>query len=293
MARESRRPCLKLTTNCKNDEVLPIWLDLAVNAVNMQRSDEKLCLQWNDFRNNASSAFGDLRDDRDFTNVTLVCEDGQEVEAHKVVLIASSPFFLNLLKRNKHPHPLVYMRGLKFENLMSLVDFLYLGEANIYQDYLDSFLVMAEELQVKGLEKKEEEHGDPAAQKISQSSNLTNNHIATFKDNKQGLQSIADMIPITETAVALNNFSGCTDLDELDTKVKSMMTFSENRIQGNSTSQGRARICKVCGKEGQRNNIMIHIEANHINDISIPCNICGKMNQSRNALNKHNRQYHS
>ena len=165
MARESRRPCLKLATNCRNDEVLPIWLDLAVNVVNMQRSDEKLCLQWNDFRNNASSAFGDLRDDRDFTNVTLVCEDGQEVEAHKVVLIASSPFFLNLLKRNKHPHPLVYMRGLKFENLMSLVDFLYLGEANIYQDYLDSFLVMAEELQVKGLEKKEEEHGDPAAQK--------------------------------------------------------------------------------------------------------------------------------
>ena len=217
MARESRRPCLKLATNCKNDEVLPIWLDLAVNVVNMQRSDEKLCLQWNDFRNNASSAFGNLRDDRDFTDVTLVCEDGQQVEAHKVVLIASSPFFLNLLKRNKHPHPLVYMRGLKFENLMSLVDFLYLGEANVYQDYLDSFLVMAEELQVKGLEKKEEEHGDPAAQKISESSNLTNNHIATFKDNKQGLQSIADMIPTTETAVALNNISGCTDLDELDT----------------------------------------------------------------------------
>ena len=176
---------------------------------------------------------------------------------------------------------------------MSLVDFLYLGEANVYQDYLDSFLVMAEEFQLKGLDKREEEHGDPAAQKISESSNLTNNHIATFKDNKQGLQSIADMIPTTETAVALNNFSGCTALDELDTKVKSMMTFSENRIQGNSTSQGRARTCKVCGKEGQRNNIMTHIEANHIDDISIPCNICGKMNQSRNALNTHNRQYHS
>ena len=259
----------------------------------MQRSDEKLCLQWNEFRENASSSFRDLRDDKDFTDVTLACEDGQQVEAHKVVLISSSPFFLNMLKKNKHSHPLVYMRGLKYENLLSLVDFLYLGEANVYQDYLDSFLVMAEEFQLKGLDKREEEHGDPAAQKMSQSSNLTNNHIATFKDETQGLQSIADMIPIIETAVALNNFSGCTDLDELDTKVKSMMTFSENRIQGNSTSQGRARICKVCGKEGQRNSIMTHIEANHIDDISIPCNICGKMNQSRNALNQHNRQYHS
>ena len=95
----------------------------------MQRSDEKLCLQWNDFGNNISSAFGDLRDDKDFTDVTLVCEDGQQVEAHKVVLISSSPFFLNILKRNKHPHPLIYMRGLQYENLLSMVDFLYRGEA--------------------------------------------------------------------------------------------------------------------------------------------------------------------
>ena len=76
----------------------------------MQRSDEKLCLLWNEFRDNASSSFRDLRDDRDFTDVTLACDDGQQVEAHKVVLISSSPFFLNMLKKNKHSHPLVYMR---------------------------------------------------------------------------------------------------------------------------------------------------------------------------------------
>ena len=54
----------------------------------MQRSDEKLCLQWNDFRDNVSSAFGDLRDDKEFTDVTLACEDGQQVEAHTVILAA-------------------------------------------------------------------------------------------------------------------------------------------------------------------------------------------------------------
>ena len=83
----------------------------------MMNTDEKLCLQWNDFRENVSSAFGDLRQDKEFTDVTLVCEDGQQVEAHKVVLVASSPFFLNILKRNKHPHPLIYMRGVRPENL--------------------------------------------------------------------------------------------------------------------------------------------------------------------------------
>ena len=64
-----------------------------------------------------SSTFGDLREDKEFTDVTMACQDGQQVKAHKVVLIASSPFFLNILKRNKHSHPLIYMRGVKSENL--------------------------------------------------------------------------------------------------------------------------------------------------------------------------------
>ena len=112
----------------------------------MASMNEKLCLQWNDFKENVSSAFGDLRHDKEFTDVTLACEDGQHVEAHRVVLVASSPFFLSILKRNKHPHPLIYMRGVSPENLMAMVDFFYNGEANVYQENLDSFLVLAEEL---------------------------------------------------------------------------------------------------------------------------------------------------
>ena len=64
----------------------------------MATADEKLCLQWNDFKDNVSSAFGDLRQDNEFTDVTLACEDGQQMEAQKAVLIASSPFFLNILQ---------------------------------------------------------------------------------------------------------------------------------------------------------------------------------------------------
>ena len=54
----------------------------------MTTSDEKLCLQWNEFKENVSSVFGDLRQDNELTDVTLVCEDGQQVETHKLVLIA-------------------------------------------------------------------------------------------------------------------------------------------------------------------------------------------------------------
>ena len=41
------------------------------------------------------SAF--LKEDKDFNDVTLVCEDGQQMEAHKVILASSSPLFQRLL----------------------------------------------------------------------------------------------------------------------------------------------------------------------------------------------------
>ena len=47
---------------------------------------DKLCLQWNDFKENAIGSLGSLKDDKDFLDVTLACEDGKQVEAHKLIL---------------------------------------------------------------------------------------------------------------------------------------------------------------------------------------------------------------
>ena len=66
------------------------------------------------------------KEDNDFADVTLVCEYGQQVEAHKVILAGSSPFFHKLLGRNKHPH-LIYMRGTKSGDLLAIVEFIYHG----------------------------------------------------------------------------------------------------------------------------------------------------------------------
>ena len=43
------------------------------------------------------------------------------------------------------------MRGVKSEDLQAILDFLYCGEANVFQEDLDSFLSIAEELQLEGL----------------------------------------------------------------------------------------------------------------------------------------------
>jgi len=111
---------------------------------------EKFCLRWNDFESNISNAFKELRDDKDFFDVTLACDD-EQIQAHKVILSACSPFFRNILRRNPHQHPLLYMKGVKYTDLQSVLNFMYHGEVNVAQEELNSFLSVAEDLRVKGL----------------------------------------------------------------------------------------------------------------------------------------------
>jgi len=113
-------------------------------------SSEKFCLRWNDFESNISVAFRELREEKDFFDVTLACDDSQ-IQAHKVILSACSPFFRNVLRRNPHQHPLLYLKGVKYSELMSVLNFMYMGEVNVAQEELNSFLSVAEDLRVKGL----------------------------------------------------------------------------------------------------------------------------------------------
>ena len=236
---------------------------------------EKLCLQWSDFKDNVNSAFGNLREDKDFSNVILACEDGQQVEAHKVILAASSPFFQKMLTRNSHPHPLVFMRGVKSDVLLAVVDFLYCGKANMLQQNLDSFLVLAEELQLKGLVEKINLQN---CEFDFDEKSLTQKPI--FETNIRKIETAQDLyapiyrnkvIRVEENETIANPGRSFEDLDKLDERVNSMMEKSENNYKD---KKQKAFICKVCGKEGLPWNIKYHIEANHMDGIALPCNHC-------------------
>merc|ERR1712106_1067303 len=120
------------------------------NYLPTNMTSEKFCLRWNDFESNISSAFRELRDDKDFFDITLVCDD-EQIQAHKVILSACSPFFLKIFRRNPHQHPLLYLKGVKFMDLQAVLNFMYHGEVNVAQEELNSFLAVAEDLKVKGL----------------------------------------------------------------------------------------------------------------------------------------------
>ena len=254
-------------------------------------TSEKLCLQWNDFKENIVISFAELRADNDLTDITLACEDGKQVEAHKVVLASTSPFFRDLLKKNSHPHPLVYMRGLKSEDLIAMMDFLYKGEANVFQENLDSFLALAEELKLKGLNSNTESETDKAdfkPPKVYQEAALKKRRPERYRepsrDTNHQISASYDMsiAPITKNQTVI------ADNEDLDEKIRSMITRSD---VSSGTSQGKMATCKICGKEGPYKAMPRHVEANHITGVSHACDICGYTSRSRNGLRQHKKQH--
>ena len=89
-------------------------------------------------------------ENEEFLDRTIACDDDQ-IMAHKVILSAASPFFRNILNRNPHSHPLLYLKGTTKKSIQTLLDFIYSGETQINQDDMEEFMALARSLKVTGL----------------------------------------------------------------------------------------------------------------------------------------------
>ena len=90
------------------------------------------------------------------------------------------------------------MRGIKSTILVTIMDFLYQGEANVSQDDLDSFLTVAEELKLRGLagdsqSKEEQQKETHPKSKRSLSKREYGQHLS-LNMNSQTMRSIIIMI---------------------------------------------------------------------------------------------------
>ena len=182
-----------------------------------------------------------------------------------------------------------------------------LGEANVFQESLDSFFEIAEELKLKGLMGQKEDDAETEINKKYSSIQEQVKSKMSFHERRKYSSSIGNMASSLNTkfndqsqVVPINNEQRMSlpifvsgDFKELDEKVKSLMEKGQTTIPSGKNANGTpkqatSRICKVCGKEGAGIAIRDHIEANHLEGVSLPCNVCGKVFRSRARLRKHN-----
>ena len=241
----------------------------------MSYSSDKFSLNWNDFQQNIASSFNVLRNEPEFSDITLLCEDGQHIEAHRVILAICSPFFRDALKKSKHSHPMIYMRGVKAKDLVAILDYIYYGEVNLYQNYLDGFLALGKELQLKGLV--DNKSSDDIKESLEEQPEKIN--IVKEDDNLHGnvtgeseifLKCKQDDGAIVQFSAGKINVAADTTKEDLRMKVDSVM----ERIDKGEYS------CTICGKATRgkdwiaKQHMRTHIES-HIEGLSYPCMECG------------------
>ena len=181
---------------------------------------DKFSLKWRDFETNVSSSFRLLRKDDDFSDVTLVSSDHQQLSAHKLVLSSCSEYFKNILRRSKHPNPLLCLEGISSKELNDIMDYIYNGKVQIYQENLQRFMEIAVRFQLDGLIRGDTNFGES---NIDGQSSESSNEVDEWLSEEKELP-----VSIREDTVVFNTEKSLT-------KKISKTNFGESNIDGQSS----------------------------------------------------------
>ena len=190
--------------------------------------DETLGLQWKTFPVHLERIFRNLREDSHFTDVTLVSDELIQIPAHRVILCACSPVLGKLLASNPNSHPLLYMRGIKQSELQALLNFMYLGEAQIPMNRVDNFLMVAKDLEIKEIHENEMEKDN--TDDFIQDDKTNNENIFDEQHIKnEDLEHISDKIAASdETVQSMQSDSGPESNENSDITIMKPKTGKES-----------------------------------------------------------------
>merc|ERR1712150_372505 len=222
-------------------------------------------LKWKDFQWNISSSFRRLRSDEE-----LVSDDQIRVSAHRLVLAASSPYFRNILRQSKHSHLVLCLEGVDSLNLNNLLDYIYHGEAQIYQEDLGQFLSIAQKYQPEGL------------------TNLAGEGTQT-EEMEEGEVKLDRGPPTRKENTEVERLSSKVSSD---TKATSPTTteMKQKMCENVEVRADGSVACPVCGKtaQGKRaRDIIQHHMKSHQEGTAFNCQDCGKLFKSKASLKSH------
>ena len=236
---------------------------------------KKLALKWHDSQSNWSNSLSSLRNDTEFADVTLISEDKVKFSAHKVLLASCSSMFKFILEGHNNSIPLLYFGGVSSEDLGFILDYIYFGEINIFQEQLDSFLETAKKLDINGLMKSIE--NETNNEKYMNQKEPIKNYES---EESQTLDDDAPVIPIKRQYKKIND---ATKIDvsymtphEIDEKKKELFI-----------SDGRRFSCTECEYvTKERGNMNKHIEKHliHVAKIDVSSMTSEEFDEKRKEL---------
>ena len=233
-------------------------------------STEKFCLKWNDFTTNVLNSVSRLRNETKMFDVTLMGNDQKPVSAHKLVLSACSEFFKNIFSDISGNNNLIlYLDGVDAHGIHLMLDYIYQGEVQIYQEHLDGFLEMAKKFKLDGLLASENEEETDMRSHGVQDQNIN----YTAPDIQRDVK---------ERSLKPHGESIESSYSEVEEKFQDLIVIGDKFFR-----------CTVCGKTmTHRSSMKRHLET-HLTGLSFDCNQCGKTFRLRNTLSHHKSVFHS
>ena len=256
---------------------------------------EEFHFSYPEFKSNASETFGISWNEKDFADVTLVSSDELNISAHKVILASASPLLKRILVKNPHKHPLLFFNGIRSTVLERLIKFIYLGECEVGQDDLVSFIEAGKSLQIRGLA--DDLVGYDQQSGGSERINQRQSGLAKNSPPDDGHLDPEDNIKLKEEVKEISSEQSKGEIHAVF-KIDSI-GGEDVRIDGqdnwnshmHKNGEGKFQ-CNQCDYEQvQRNSLIIHIKAVH-ERLKVSCELCDFQTGYKRALNDHMRITH-
>ena len=253
---------------------------------------EKFSLKWNDYQSNWTQSLSELRKETDLADVTLISEDKVKFSAHRILLSSCSNLFKFILRENKNANPLLFLGGIPSQNIGFILDYIYYGEVNIYQEHLDSFLESAQKLEISGLISNDQDNNESEYQtQVPQTKEVLKEEQDFISDENSLVTTINTATYVVKPRLQYSRtpsndvpkiFVGDMTPKEIEDKTKELY----QKIDGVWT-------CLQCGKTstGMSTNIRYHVET-HLDGLCYTCSICSKEFRSKKSLHCHKNYVH-
>ena len=252
----------------------------------MTEGIDTVSLSWDNFQNNAQHTFRNLRNDPHFTDVTLVCRDYEHIQAHKVILSSCSPFFKHILVKSPHKHPLLFLNGVNSNDLQSLLQFMYSGEAQVEDEHLAQFLFTASELKIEGLTRIDDISTTASTNDIECNDTDISRHINNLGESEgmknKIISDIEDKKSMEETEIHLS-----PDMFEQDIEEEIKNSCGEENIKEKEGAQ-----CDICDKQFV-NKYVVKKHNNSVHEgLRFLCDHCDFLSSSKENVRSHITRMH-
>ena len=243
---------------------------------------EKYNITWPSYSDHLKNMMKELMMNEDFSDVTLVTEDKKQIKANIHILTACSPVFKDILKKNKNSSPIMYLRGIQYTELESIMQFIYLGEATLYKERMEEFLAVARSLKIKQLCDTETEPEDYSTKSDQNTSTEFVEEQTVMPDDikkqvtKEGQGSAVRRTGKYECVQCHKTYTDRTSL----------------RRHKRSVHEGVKYACDKCDYQAkQQGNLTLHIQSKH-KDVKYACDQCEYQATQQGHLTSHIQSRH-